>query len=129
MAKADRKLTEGKIGYARYGSGPGRCIKRLVQKRASSARLIGADETLRVSDGVSNAVDERPGLSELLAKRKREEVDTVIVEDCARLSRSADKAASSLAFCSRPVSSSGLRQKGGCAARVKAAENPCKSGG
>jgi len=94
VAKAHRKLTKEKSGYARYGGGPGRSIKRLLQKRAPSARLTGADETLRFADGVGNAVDERPGLSEMLAKCKRGEVDTVVVEDFARLSRSADKAAS-----------------------------------
>jgi DNA invertase Pin-like site-specific DNA recombinase len=90
MAKADRKSAKPKIAiYARYSDRSGKGKIRQQQHCASYARSIGAGEISYFSDSTGAvAVDERPGLSELLEKCERGEVDTVVVEDFDRIARS-----------------------------------------
>jgi site-specific DNA recombinase len=90
VAKEDRKSVKEEIAiYARYSTGPSKSIERQAQKFASYAHSIGADETSLFSDSMGIAVErERPGLSEVLKKCERGEIDTVVVEDLDRLARS-----------------------------------------
>jgi DNA invertase Pin-like site-specific DNA recombinase len=76
--------------YLRYGqSGSRKSRRRQARACSSYATSIGAKNISVFVDNASGSIaGERPGLSKLLDKCKRGEVETVVVEDFDRLSRS-----------------------------------------
>jgi DNA invertase Pin-like site-specific DNA recombinase len=76
--------------YLRHGqSGSRKSRRRQARACSSCATSIGAKNISVFDDNASGSiVGERPGLSKLLDKCKHGEVETVVVEDFDRLSRS-----------------------------------------